>query len=120
MPLRVFDEQHIREDCSQLAGTYDNGLFYGCTFDNLNGLTLKDCDLNASTFITETIREALGFTLSLNCLSFKNVEYSPLLFDLFLCLVAMSRGNDEKRAKLAEVVGKERFEALSRILGCVE
>lgn len=118
--LRHFDEQHIREDCSEMKGAHENALFYGCKFDKLNGLTLKNCDLNKSHFTTESIRDALGFTMTLECMSFRNVEYSPLLFDLFLCLAAMSSGNDEKREKLKDIVGRQRFEALTRILNCTE
>lgn len=114
--LRNFSEMHIKEDCRQLTGKHSNGLFYGCEFEHLNGLTLEDCDLNASTFSTEKIKDALGFTLSLQCLSFRGVEFSPLLFDLFLTLATLSVGNDEKREKLKEVIGRERYEALYRIL----
>jgi len=118
--LREFDDTHIRKDCRSLTGDHTNELFFGCVFEKLAGLTLRDCDLNRSEFNTESVRDALGFTLSLQCLSFRNVKFSPLLFDLFMCLAAMSAGNDEKRAKLRDVVGPERFDALMRVLRNVE
>lgn len=118
--LREFDKVHIGEDCSLLSGCHENSLFFDCTFTNLNGLTLKDCDLNHSRFTTETIRDALGFTLTLGCHSFKGVEFSPLLFDLMLCLLTMSKGNDGKRRQLIDVIGAKRYEALMRVLNVVE
>lgn len=114
--LRTFDEQHIREDLRDITGVHPNGLFYGCEFDKLNGLTLQDCDLNKSRFLTNHVRDALGFTLTLSCLSFRNVEYSELLFDLMLTLLTLSSGNDEKREQLKAVIGHEPYAALSRLL----
>ncbi len=118
--LRNFTEEHIREDCRDLTGTRDNGLFYDCKFEKLRGLTLRDCDLNHSSFSTEHIRDALGFTMTLSCLSFRNVEYSELLFDMFLTLATMTRGNDSKREALKDVVGRDRYDALMRILSRTE
>jgi hypothetical protein len=118
--LRQFDQTHIGEDCTNLTGMHENGLFYECTFCTLNGLTLKDCDLNQSTFLTDRISDALGFTLTLGCHSFSGVEYSPLLFDLLLTLMTMSKGNDDKREKLIEIVGRPRYEALMRALKSTE
>lgn len=118
--LHTFTEEHIFEDCRDLTGVHENGLFFGCEFDKLNGLTLKDCDLNRSNFKTDSVRDALGFTLSLSCMSFRNVTFSPLLFDLMLSLLCMSAGNDEKREQLKTVIGPERAEALLRVLKATE
>jgi hypothetical protein len=118
--LHDFSDTHIDKDCQSLTGLYDNELFFNCKFKDLQGLTLKDCDLNRSQFLTEDIREALGFTLTLACPSFKNVEYSPLLFDLFLTMAVISRGNDEKRQKLVDVIGKERLIEILRIINSLE
>src|SRR6185436_17322407 len=102
--LRRFSETHIDEDCSNLTGNHENALFFNCTLCSLSGLTLKNCDLNRSKFTTDQIRDALGFTLTLDCNSFSGVEFPPLLFDLLMVLAITTRGNDEKRAKLFEVV----------------
>lgn len=118
--LRNFSETHIGEDCSTLSGVHENGLFFDCTFCNLNGLSLKDCVLDRSKFKTEKLGDALGLTLSLNCHSFRDVEFSPLLFDLFMMLAYMSKGNDEKREKLLDVVGRDRAAAILRALKKVE
>src|SRR5690348_6236770 len=95
--LRDFSEINIDKDCSTLEGVHDNGLFFNCTFEKLNKLTLSNCDLNKSKFTTSKLRDALGFTMTLDCMSFRDVEYSELLFDLFLCLATMTKGNDAKR-----------------------
>jgi hypothetical protein len=98
----------ISQDCSQLKGHFRDEVFFDCTFDNLNGLVLDHCDLNKSKFVTDNVRDALGLTLTLTCNSFSNVEYSPLLFDLFLVMALKSSGNTEKRRKLIDVIGRER------------
>lgn len=118
--LRKFSKIHIKEDNKDTTGLHENELFFECEFKKLNGLTLKDCDLNRSKFVTDDLRDALGFTLTLDCNSFTNVEYSPLLFDLFLLMAYKSKGNDEKRDKLLDVIGRERAEKLLRILSFLE
>jgi len=119
-PLHKFDEVHVEENCENLSGFHENGLFFGCTFKDLRGLTLKDCDLNHAKFLTDDVREALGFTLTISCLSFNNAEYSPLLFDLLCLLMYKTKGNDEKREKLLDIVGRDRAEKLLHILKRLE
>lgn len=119
-PLRDFSETHIDEDCSTITGLKDNALFFNCAFNKLNGLTLKDCDLNKSEFKTESVADALGFAMSLSCLSFRGVKYSETLFDLLLTLITMTVGNDEKRKKLIDVVGERRWQAIMRMLTDIE
>jgi hypothetical protein len=114
--LRDFSSVRIEEDCKGLEGHHENELFYGCSFKDLRGLTLKDCDLNQSKFETDRLAEAKGFTLTLDCHSFRGVQYSPLLFDLMLYLLSNTEGNDEKRQKLRELLG-DRAEAFDRLLG---
>lgn len=118
--LREFDDISIDKDCTKLSGDHDNELFFNCAFNNLNNLTLKNCDLNRSKFLTSSVRDALNFTLTLNCHSFDKVEFSPLLFDLFLVLATKTIGNDKKRDQLLDVVGKERASAISKLLSQIE
>lgn len=118
--LHDFAASHIDQDCTKITGHHENELFFNCEFDDLRGLTLKDCDLNRSRFTTSDLRKALGFTLTLGCHSFDKVEYSELLFDLFLLMAYKSKGNDAKREKLLDVIGRERAEQLLRILSRLE
>jgi hypothetical protein len=119
--LRNFNAIHIEENCEGISGFHENELFFGCTFKKLNDLTLKNCDLNGSKFLTDDIRDALGFTLTLDCHSADNVEYSPFLFDLILLLLCKTRGNDEKRKKiLFEIIGKDRAKSLLNTLSRLE
>jgi hypothetical protein len=110
--MRKFNAQHIDQNCEDVSGFHDNELFFNCKFKKLNGLTLKNCDLNMSQFAPEKVRDALGFTVTLDCHSFADVELNPLAFDLILCLLLKSKGNNEKRRKLIEVIGKDRLMAL--------
>lgn len=120
MALHQFDEMHIQEDCSTLSGDHDNGLFFDCTFQKLKGLSLTNCDLNGSKFRTQSVRDALGFALTLGCKSFRNVEFSELLFDLFLTLATMTKGNDVKRKQLISIIGPTRHNTLMRVAGAIE
>lgn len=114
--LRDFSSVKIEEDCKGLRGHHENELFYGCSFRDLRGLTLKDCDLNQSRFETDRLAEARGFTLTIDCHSFNGVEYSPLLFDLLLYLMTTTKGNDDKRRHIFELLGPK-AEAFARLLG---
>lgn len=58
--------------------------------------------------------------MTLDCKSFNNVAYSEMLFDLFLCLATMTKGNDEKREKLKDVVGRKQWEKLMKVLRATE
>lgn len=120
MPLRNFNTSHIDEDCSGVTGFHENELFFNCGFTNLRGLTLKDCDLNKSYFNPQKIQEALGFTVTLDCHSFADVELNPLAFDLIICLLLKTKGNTEKRKKLVDVIGKERLLQLLREMSTLE
>jgi hypothetical protein len=114
--LKKWSEIHIDEDCRNMTGSRKDGLFFKCVFNKLNGLTLKNCDLNGSKFVTSSIRDALGFTVTLNCLSFRGVTLSELVFDLILSLLCMTTGNDDKRSKLIAVIGQTRYKTLSAVL----
>jgi hypothetical protein len=111
--LRDFNAIHIDKDYTEgLPGIHENELFFNCKFRNLKDLTLKNCDLNKSEFLTEDIREALGFTVTLDCFSFKDVKYSDLLFDLFLVLAIKSASDPAKRQKLVDLVGHKRVKEI--------
>jgi hypothetical protein len=118
--LRNFTEEHIGEDCSSVTGRHTNALYFECEFKKLNGLTLEQCDLNRSKFTPATLRDALNFTVTLNCFSFKNVELNDIAFDSILMLLTLTKGNDDKRRTLAEVIGLERYTQLLRIAKVLE
>lgn len=111
-----FNETHIGEDFRDRPGVYDNCLFYDCVFDDLRGLSLTNCDLNHSRFETQSLEKAIGLTITLNCNSFSNVEFSPELLDLMLVLLISTKGNDERRQQLREVLGEKRARRLSQLL----
>lgn len=118
---RLFKEIHIDKDLTWLHSVQlENSLLFNCTLKDLRNLTLKNCDLNRSSFVTDKVSDALGFTLTLDCGSFNNVEYSPLLFDLLLYLLTTTKGNDEKREQLVGLLGKGKTDAFERLLRNVE
>jgi hypothetical protein len=119
--LRSWKTTHIEEDCSDLKGTHENSLFWNCVFKKLRGLKLIDCVLTHSKFETDDLDDAMGFTLTLgDCGSFRNVEYSETLFDLYLVMAIMTKGNVTKRRKLIEVVGRDRVQEILTKLATLE
>lgn len=118
--MREFSDKHIDEDCRGMSGTHENELFFNCVFDRLQNLSLINCDLNQSKFKTSSIKDAMGFAMTLDCFSFRGVEYSPILFDLLLLLMTLTTGNDEKRRQIVEILGKDRYESMKRLLGVTE
>lgn len=118
--LHKFDEIHIDEDCSSVTGLHNNALFFGCLFKSVAGLTLKDCDLNRSVFDVNSINDALGFTLTLGCKSFRSVKYSPLMVDLLLYLLTLTDGNDSRRDEIRDMLGEDKVRIFDRVLKRVE
>lgn len=114
-PLREYSEVHIDQDRSDLTGCHENALFWNCKFRDLRGLTLKNCVLTKSEFTTDKLQEALGFTFTVgDCMSFKDVKYSELLFDLLLVMMIQTKGNTDKRRQLIDVVGSDNVLELLR------
>ncbi len=106
--LHRYSAEHIDENLESVpVGNRENELFFNCTFRDVRGATLKRCNLHHSKFLTDRIEDALGFTVTLDCNSFQDVELSPLLFDLLLCLLLKTKGNTEKRRKLLDVIGRD-------------
>lgn len=106
---RKFTATHIDEDVTELTGLHENAIFHNCTFRNLRGLTLKDCVLARSKFVTDKVEDAMGFTFTVgDCGTFRDVEYSEYLFDLLLVMMIQTAGNTSKRRKLIDVVGRDR------------
>lgn len=121
LSLRDWTKTHIDENCEALSGSHENALFYNCTFNHLRNVTLKNCVLTGSKFLTKDLRDALGFTMTLgDCGSFKDVEYSEELFDLYLCMAIMTKGNTEKRRKLLDIVGRDRVREILQTLSTLE
>jgi hypothetical protein len=116
LALREFSEVHIDEDCRSIRGGHENGLFFNCDFDRLSDVTLKNCVLTNSRFNASSIRDVLGFTVTLDCNSFVDVELSPEIFDLLLTLLTATKGNDAKREKLLDVIGRHKAERLRTLL----
>lgn len=117
---RRYASVHVNEDCRELSGTHKDEKFFNCVFDKLNGLSLIGCDLNQSKFKTASIKDALGFSVTLDCHTFKGAELSPLLMQLLLVLLTLTQGNDRTRKQLVEVVGKDRYNAMRKVLAVTE
>lgn len=119
--LREFSEIYIDKDLRNIKkGHYKNCLFFSCTFDDISNIVFEDCVLTNSKFIGDSPNKCLNFTLTLNCQSFKGAELSETIFNLLLFLLTSTKGNDTKRRKLIDLVGKEKIEEMSKILERIE
>lgn len=118
--LRKFSEIHIGEDCKEISGHKQNALFHECEFEKVNGLVLEQCVLARSSFDPKAISDMLDLTVTLNCFTFKDLKLNELAFDTMLLLLTFTSGNDEKRNKLVEVIGKRRYIELLRMAARLE
>lgn len=118
---RNYSEEFYNKDCRLLKGRYVNTLFYNCLFDDLRGLELIDCVLDGSRFITDTPQKMLGFSVTLNCHSFQNVELSPQVMNTLLLVLCKSKGNENaRRTIINDVVGKATSAQILRKLSTLE
>jgi hypothetical protein len=120
-PNGDFRATHIDEDLKGVSiGSRENELFFNCELKDLRGVTLKNCVLTNSRVLTDRVEDALGLTVTLDCHTFEDLELSPLMFDLLLVLLLKTKGNEEKRRKLVEVIGRRRVVELLGELKQVE
>jgi hypothetical protein len=107
--LRSWTEIHIRENNVKLEPRiYRDALFRECVITKCSGATLINCCLTDSKFDITNIEEMLGFTMTLDCASFANVELSEQVFDYLTLLLIRSKGNTNKRLKLIDALGGKR------------
>lgn len=86
----------------------------------MRDVTLRNCTLAQSTFLTDKIEDALGFTVTLDCMTFDDLELSPLMFDLLMVLLIKTKGNTEKRRRLIDVLGHERLHEILKAMRQLE
>ena len=119
--LSEFAATHIDQDLTGVwLGHHENELLFNCKFKDVRGAVLKDCKLQHSAFVTDSLEDLLGLTVTLDCGSFANVELSELVFDAMVMLLIKTKGNTEKRRKLIEVLGEDRVRELLTALRNLE
>ena len=119
--LHKFDGLHFDEDCTQLKGHFENHLFSRCKFRDLSGLTLKNCVLRESMFEPQTLREAMGFTVSMECGTFYKAKPNRLMLEMLLMLVLQTEGNEELRQNIVDhVLGREKAHQLYELIRNLE
>jgi hypothetical protein len=116
-------EEHIYEALDLGGRRLARSLLYGCKLENLRGTLLAHCCLAESQIAPRTIEDMVGFTVTLDCFSWKDVQLNELALDLMLYLLTLGKGNDEKRAMLKRMIRPEHllelesdFERLQRAL----
>ena len=104
--LRSWTEVHINEKNVVLQPRiYRDALFRGCVITKCSGATLINCCLTESKFDISRVEDMLGFTMTLDCASYANVEFSEKVFDYLTLLLIRSKGNTAKRLKLIDALG---------------
>lgn len=113
----VYEDQHIPE----LSGRHENEHFRNCTVCSLKNAVLERCTFHGTHFKVDSLKEALGLTLTLDCQTFSNLELSETLFDALLLLLCKTKGNTMKRRALIEqVIGRKRAAELLAEMAVLE
>lgn len=107
--LREWKATHIDEHIPALEGVHEDELFHNCTIDRVAGATIKNCCMAESTLNLQSLDDAMGVTVTLDCHHFANVEFSELAFDYFMFLLIRTKGNIAKRKQLIKILGEQRF-----------
>jgi len=99
-------------------------LFYGCKLRNVRGTVFQNCCMRGSALEPQRVEEMLGLTVTLDCFTFDGVLLNSLAFDSILNLLAMTKGNDEKREMLKRMISEnnrkqidDATERLQRVCG---
>lgn len=108
-PLRHWNFTHIDEHIPHLTGYHENELFYNCTIDDMSGATLVNCCMTQSKLTADSLEQISNLAMTFDCHSFTDAELSPLAFDFLLALLIKSKGNDERRQQLVNILGRDRL-----------
>lgn len=104
VPRGPWTEQHVGEDLRMQGRHFKNALLQRCRFERMRSAVLDHCCLSESKIEPRRVVDLLGLTVTLDCLSWRDVELNPLAFDMMMYLLAIGRGNDEKRHKLISMI----------------
>lgn len=119
MPLRDFNKTYVDKQV-QLRGEIHNTLLHNCEIADLRGVTLLNCDLNQSKILIDDINKLQGFACTMDCGTFRNVTLSETVFDCLVMLLYSTKGNDNKRRKLIDVVGKDKMKELAEQMESID
>ena len=106
---------HIDEDLGDVSGRhFENELFCRCRVTGIAHARFIDCDLRNSSLDVNDLRKLIGAVVSLSCYTFDSVALSRLSFDAFLFLLSLTKGNDDKRQRLQELIDPQHMMYLRR------
>lgn len=97
-----------------------NELFQDCEISRSRGAEFIHCHMRGSRFTSQDVRDFIGMTFTFNCDSFEDLELPPAAFDAFIKLLSITAGNDEKRAKLRELIDPDRLRIYDKIFPSLE
>jgi hypothetical protein len=110
--LREFAAVHIDQTFKTLAGTFENELFYNCTFHDVRNARFINCDLNKSRFVSDNPEDFMGLVVSLDCFTFSDIELSETAIMCLLAMILKTNGNTALRKKILTNTDHEKMFAL--------
>src|SRR6266705_4631762 len=105
-PKGPWTVQHLYERPAVAGRRFLRALFFGCVFKRLRGTVFEHCSLQQSSIEPEKLEDLLGFTITLDCFSWRYVTLNSLAFDAMLFLLSITNGNDSKRAVLKRLISE--------------
>lgn len=107
--LRQFSSKHIDKTFETITGTFENALFFNCTFHNVRNARFINCDLNQSRFVSERPEDFMGLVVSLDCFTFGNIELSETAILCLLAMILKTRGNTTLRKTILSATDHEKM-----------
>jgi hypothetical protein len=107
--LRNFSAIHIDETFQTITGTHENALFFNCTFHDVRSARFVNCDLNQSRFVSEDPKDFMGLVVSLDCMTFGNIELSETALFCLLAMILKTKGNVSLRKTLLNALPHDKM-----------
>lgn len=118
--LRNFNAVHIDQTFTTLTGTFENELFFNCTFHDVRNARFINCDLNKSRFVSDKPEDFMGLVASLDCFTFGNIELSETAIMCLLAMILKTSGNTSLRKKILESTDHQKMFSLLKSFTTLE
>ena len=119
-PTQIFDANYYRETLDLSSARQVRALIRECDIIGLRGAQLINCTMTGSRVLVNDVRGLLGVTLTMDCLTFEDVEVPEILLDLLLYLLTRTRGNESKRGSIRALIDGRRVREFDKIFPLLE
>jgi hypothetical protein len=111
---------HIDETFETITGTFENALFFNCTFHDVRNAQFINCDLNQSRFVSDKPEDFMGLVVSLDCFSFSNIELSETAILCLLAMILKTKGNTALRKTILAATDHNKMFTLLKSFNTLE